>query len=156
MYYGILSWLQPALVEMKPENLIVHRVPPWVAALTHLVFGWTIGDCLSARRLSRPTAARWNKHERREREHRCPPSCSRHDDLVEERLVMWYFLAALGYLFVSMMGGLIMALQLVHWNPHDGDRVSSPGRWRMIHTNAIAYGFIANAFSGRCIGRSRG
>jgi hypothetical protein len=42
MYYGILSWLQPALVEMSPENMIVNRVPPWVAALTHLVFGWTL------------------------------------------------------------------------------------------------------------------
>jgi hypothetical protein len=42
MYYGILSWLQPALIPMKPENLIVHRVPPYVAALTHLVFGWTL------------------------------------------------------------------------------------------------------------------
>lgn len=42
MYYGVLSWLQPAVVKMKPENLIVHRVPTWVAALTHLVFGWTL------------------------------------------------------------------------------------------------------------------
>jgi hypothetical protein len=42
MYYGILSWLQPAIVDMKPENMIIHRVPPWVAALTHLVFGWTL------------------------------------------------------------------------------------------------------------------
>lgn len=42
MYYGILSWLQPAVVDMKPENLIIHRVPWWVAALTHLVFGWTL------------------------------------------------------------------------------------------------------------------
>jgi hypothetical protein len=42
MYYGILSWLQPALVEMSPENMITNRVPPWVAALTHLVFGWTL------------------------------------------------------------------------------------------------------------------
>lgn len=42
MYYGVLSWLQPAVVEMKPENLIVARVPTWVAALTHLVFGWTL------------------------------------------------------------------------------------------------------------------
>jgi len=42
MYYGILSWLQPALIEMKPENFIVNRVPPYVAALTHLVFGWTL------------------------------------------------------------------------------------------------------------------
>lgn len=42
MYYGVLSWLQPALVDMKPENWIIRRVPPWVALLTHLVFGWTI------------------------------------------------------------------------------------------------------------------
>lgn len=42
-YYGILSWLQPAVVpDMSPENLIVNRVPPWVAASTHLVFGWTM------------------------------------------------------------------------------------------------------------------
>lgn len=42
MYYGVLSWLQPAVVEMKPQNWIIQRVPPWVALLTHLVFGWTI------------------------------------------------------------------------------------------------------------------
>lgn len=43
MYYGILSWLQPATVpNMKPENYIVNRVPWYVAALTHLVFGWTL------------------------------------------------------------------------------------------------------------------
>jgi hypothetical protein len=42
MYYGVLSWLQPALVDMKPDNWIIRRVPPWVALLTHLVFGWTI------------------------------------------------------------------------------------------------------------------
>lgn len=76
------------------------------------------------------------------------PPLSVPDDLVEERLVLWYFLAAIGYLFVSMLGGLIMALQLVHWNAHDGIEYLSPGRWRMIHTNAIAYGFIANSFLG--------
>lgn len=68
--------------------------------------------------------------------------------LVEERLVLWYFLAALGYLFVSMAGGLLMALQLVNWNPLAGSEYLSPGRWRMVHTNAIAYGFIANSFLG--------
>jgi hypothetical protein len=41
-YYAILSWLQPALIDMSRENLIVERVPPWVAALTHLVFGWAM------------------------------------------------------------------------------------------------------------------
>ena len=41
-YYGILSWLQPAVVDMSEENLIVNRVPWYVAAATHLIFGWTM------------------------------------------------------------------------------------------------------------------
>lgn len=38
-FYGILAWLQPALFGGR---WIVELVPWWVAALTHLVFGWTI------------------------------------------------------------------------------------------------------------------
>ncbi len=38
-FYGILSWLQPLLFGGR---WIVEQVPPWVAALTHLVFGWTM------------------------------------------------------------------------------------------------------------------
>lgn len=38
-FYGILSWLQPLLFG---GNWIVEEVPWWVAALTHLVFGWTM------------------------------------------------------------------------------------------------------------------
>ncbi len=72
----------------------------------------------------------------------------RHEDLVEERLVLWYFLAALGYLFVSMLGGFLMGFQLVRVSPLAGIELFSPGRWRMVHTNAIAYGFLANAFLG--------
>ncbi len=72
----------------------------------------------------------------------------RHRDLVDERLVFWYFVAALFFMFVSMLGGLLMALQLLRVNPFTGIELLSPGRWRMIHTNAIAYGFIANAFLG--------
>ena len=41
-YYLILSWLQGDLIDMSPLNYIVNRVPWWVAALTHLVFGWTM------------------------------------------------------------------------------------------------------------------
>jgi cytochrome c oxidase cbb3-type subunit 1 len=69
-------------------------------------------------------------------------------ELVEERLVLWYFYAALCYLLVSFTGGLLMALQLVEWNPIQNVEYLSPGRWRMIHTNAVAYGFIANCFLG--------
>ena len=47
-----------------------------------------------------------------------------------------------------MLGGILMALQLVSWNPLKGIELFSPGRWRMVHTNAVAYGFLANAFLG--------
>ncbi|MCS7047138.1 MAG: cbb3-type cytochrome c oxidase subunit I [Gemmataceae bacterium] len=68
--------------------------------------------------------------------------------LVIERLVRWYFVTALVYMAISLLGGLIMALQLARHNPLGGLEIFSPGRWRMIHTNAIAYGFIASAFLG--------
>jgi hypothetical protein len=40
-FYGILIWLQPALLG---GNWITDPalLPPWVAAATHLVFGWTL------------------------------------------------------------------------------------------------------------------
>lgn len=72
----------------------------------------------------------------------------RHDELVDEKLVAWYFVMALTFLFVSMLGGILMATQLIRHNPFNGIELLSPGRWRMIHTNAVAYGFIANAFLG--------
>ncbi len=68
--------------------------------------------------------------------------------LVEERLVRWYFLAGCLFLGISMLGGLLMALQLVQWNPFNGLELLAPGRWRMVHTNAVAYGFLANVFLG--------
>lgn len=68
--------------------------------------------------------------------------------LVEERLVVWYFVAALTYLLISMLGGILVGLQLIHYNPFAGIELMAPGRWRMVHTNAIAYGFLANGFLG--------
>jgi hypothetical protein len=38
-YYGVLSWLQPMLFG---GNWIIALVPWWVAAVTHLVFAWTM------------------------------------------------------------------------------------------------------------------
>lgn len=38
-YYAILAWLQPLVCGGR---WIVDLVPWWVAALTHLVFGWTM------------------------------------------------------------------------------------------------------------------
>jgi hypothetical protein len=38
-YYAILAWLQPLLFGGR---WIVDLIPWWVAALTHLIFGWTM------------------------------------------------------------------------------------------------------------------
>ena len=38
-FYAILIWLQPLLFE---HRWIIDLIPWWVAALTHLVFGWTM------------------------------------------------------------------------------------------------------------------
>jgi hypothetical protein len=38
-YFLLLSWIQPLLFG---GNWIVREIPWWVAALTHLVFGWTM------------------------------------------------------------------------------------------------------------------
>lgn len=38
-FYGVLAWLQPMLFG---GNWIIEEIPWWVAALTHLVFGWTM------------------------------------------------------------------------------------------------------------------
>jgi hypothetical protein len=51
-YYLILAWLQPLLFG---GNWIVRDIPPWVAAATHLVFGWTM---LLVQPLGAYTAAR--------------------------------------------------------------------------------------------------
>ena len=41
-YYGLLAWLQPILIDMSEDNLIVKQVPWWVGVTTHLVFTWTM------------------------------------------------------------------------------------------------------------------
>lgn len=73
---------------------------------------------------------------------------SRHEQLVDEQLVFWHFSAAIVFMLVSMLAGILMGLQLLRWNPLPHLECLSPGRWRMIHTNAIAYGFLANGFLG--------
>ncbi len=70
------------------------------------------------------------------------------DDLVHTAPIMWHFYFGLLYLFIAMLAGLLMAFQLIRHNPLNGLELLSPGRWRMVHTNAIAYGFIANVFLG--------
>ncbi|MCA9081615.1 MAG: cbb3-type cytochrome c oxidase subunit I, partial [Planctomycetaceae bacterium] len=76
------------------------------------------------------------------------PRVPEHAQLVDEQMVRWHFIMALVFFFASVAGGFLVAFQLIRHNPFSGIEYLSPGRWRMIHTNAIAYGFLANAFLG--------
>ncbi|MFQ5414695.1 MAG: cbb3-type cytochrome c oxidase subunit I [Phycisphaerae bacterium] len=69
-------------------------------------------------------------------------------ELVNERIVLCFFVASLAYLLIAMLAGLLFSLQFLHAYPFTGMALFSPGRWRMVHTNGVAYGFIANAFLG--------
>lgn len=68
--------------------------------------------------------------------------------LVEERIVLWYLCAGFGYFLVSLLAGFYFSLQLLNLNPLAGIELFSPGRWRLVHTNGIAYGFLSNIFLG--------
>lgn len=38
-FYLLIAWLQPWLFD---GNWIVEQIPPWIGAITHLVFAWTV------------------------------------------------------------------------------------------------------------------
>jgi cytochrome c oxidase cbb3-type subunit 1 len=52
------------------------------------------------------------------------------------------------FLLVSVVAGLLYSLQLTRLYPFPGIELMSPGRWRMVHTNAVAFGFLINVFIG--------
>ncbi|MFQ5430354.1 MAG: hypothetical protein ACE5E1_08605, partial [Phycisphaerae bacterium] len=68
--------------------------------------------------------------------------------LVNEQLVLLYFVASLTYMLIAMLAGLLFSLQFIHMYPFPGIELFSPARWRFVHTQGVAYGFIANAFLG--------
>jgi cytochrome c oxidase cbb3-type subunit 1 len=64
--------------------------------------------------------------------------------LVEERLVKAHLIAAAGFILVVVATGLLYSLQFLGRYPFPGIEFLSPGRVRMVHTNAIAYGWLLN------------
>lgn len=68
--------------------------------------------------------------------------------LVNQKLVLLFFVASLTYVLIAMLAGLLFSLQFLNIYPFPDSEFWSPGRWRMIHTQGVAYGFIANAFLG--------
>ncbi len=66
--------------------------------------------------------------------------------LVNPALVKWHIVAGIVWFTIALLAGLFYSMQLLqHW-PLPKWAVLSPGRIRLIHTNLIAFGFLANAF----------
>src|SRR5262245_19650890 len=70
------------------------------------------------------------------------------DKLVNERLVQAHLVAGLVFFFVGLASGLLFSMQFLRQYLFPGVELLSPGRVRMVHTNMLAYGFIANSMFG--------
>ncbi len=68
------------------------------------------------------------------------------EPLVLRPIVKAHIIAGFVFFFASIFAGLLYALQLSRLYPFPGVELLSPGRMRMLHTNAIAYGFLFNNF----------
>ncbi|MBM2840315.1 MAG: Cytochrome c oxidase subunit I-like protein [Bacteroidetes bacterium] len=66
--------------------------------------------------------------------------------LVNYWLVKAHIIASLIFFFVGLASGFLFSLQFIREYIGVGVELLSPGRVRMVHTNMLAYGFIANAF----------
>jgi cytochrome c oxidase cbb3-type subunit 1 len=64
--------------------------------------------------------------------------------LVDRRLVKAHLTAAFVHFFLALAGGLLYALQFMKLYPFPTIEWLSPGRVRMLHTNAVGYGFLIN------------
>src|SRR5690349_14931674 len=66
--------------------------------------------------------------------------------LVDRPVVKAHIIAGFTFFFVSIFAGMFYALQLSRLYPFPGVELLSPGRIRVLHTNAVAYGFLFNNF----------
>ncbi len=65
---------------------------------------------------------------------------------IDRALVKAHIIAGFTFFFVALFAGLLYALQLSRIYPFPGVEILSPGRVRIIHTNAVAFGFLLNLF----------
>ncbi len=71
----------------------------------------------------------------------------RHENLVDYGLVKAHIVWAVIFFLVSVFAGLLYSLQFFNSYPFQGIEWLAPGRMRMVHTNAIAFGFLVNGFT---------
>jgi cytochrome c oxidase cbb3-type subunit 1 len=70
------------------------------------------------------------------------------EPLVEYELIRKHLVAGALFLFLSMTAGYLYSLQFLGFWPFPGDPVLSPGHFRLLHTNLVAYGWLVNGFTG--------
>ncbi len=68
--------------------------------------------------------------------------------LVNRYLVIAHFVLGISFLMLALIGGFLYSLQFIGLYPFGGIEYLAPGRIRLVHTNTIAYGFMANMFVG--------
>ena len=63
---------------------------------------------------------------------------------IDYKVIKWHLYAFCFYLIVVLLAGLSFSLQFLQMYPFPGVELLSPGRVRMVHTQAVAYGMLAN------------
>lgn len=71
-----------------------------------------------------------------------------HDDVVSYPLVKAHLLISLVFIIVVVLTGLTYSLQFIDLFPFPNIEWLSPGRIRMVHTQGVAYAWLANIFFG--------
>jgi len=66
------------------------------------------------------------------------------EGLVDYTVITWHFIMSIVYIFVAILAGLSFSLQFLQKYPFPGVEFLSPGRIRMVHTQGVAYGWLAN------------
>lgn len=68
------------------------------------------------------------------------------DKLINKGAIKAHMAFGILFFLISVVAGLLYGLQLTRMYPFPGIELASPGRIRMLHTNAVAYGFLINVF----------
>lgn len=68
--------------------------------------------------------------------------------LVPYGLVKAHMYSSVFYVFLAVLAGLTYSLQFLDLYPFKAVEWFSPGRMRMVHTQSVAYAWLANAFFG--------
>jgi cytochrome c oxidase cbb3-type subunit 1 len=67
--------------------------------------------------------------------------------LIDYGVIQLHYVAFFGYLFIALLAGLSYSLQFLQKYPFPGIELLSPGRVRMVHTQGVAYGMLANGIT---------